>query len=55
MKSSIGRFACICLLLAAGPSLTRARGGPVNFSKCCRFGCCAFDSGLMFGVGCVTA
>jgi regulator of protease activity HflC (stomatin/prohibitin superfamily) len=35
--------------------VTDPKTGPVNFSKCCRFGCCAFDSGLMFGVGCVTA
>jgi hypothetical protein len=37
-----------------GP-LARMWAGPVNFSRCCRFGSCAFDSGLMLGVGCVTA
>ena len=29
--------------------------GAVNFSRCCGFGCCAFDGGLVFGVGCVTS
>jgi len=26
-----------------------------NFSRCCGFGCCAFECGFVFGVGCVTA
>jgi hypothetical protein len=37
------------------PTPTHLLTGPVNFSRCCRFGSCAFDSGLMLGVGCVTA